>query len=319
MRSYKHIYSFTYDTTEVTLSRLESKYIFGEVDTDKLLFSNLTFEPSHSSFVKSRLDIITSSVDYPTLIKAIKAAGIVVEDFKVEYLVFDGDPTDYADRLDKLKDIGYSIEGNPDYYKPKVTYALCKHDQTWYFGQLIKDKFAWWKHQKKPRSYSNSIGMNTAKTLVNIASRGDKQASLLDACCGVGTIMLEACFAGYQIEGCDINWKICRNARANLTHFGYGAQVHRADVKDIENSYESVIVDLPYNLLSKSSDEQVEHIVTHAARLSDRLIIVSTADISGLINSINFSIRDQCRVGKPGKASFARSIWVCEKVAEGML
>jgi len=285
MRSQKHLYSFTYDTIEVELSKLESKYIFGEADVDKLLFSDVFFDPSHSAFVKSRLDIICASKDYSTLIESIKAEAISVEGFKVEYLVLEGDPTEYANRLDKLRDIGYSIDGNPNYNKPTSTYALCKFEGTWYFGASIKDKFDWWKHQKKPRSYSNSIGMNTAKSLVNIAAKGNKECLLLDACCGVGTIMLEGCFAGYNIEGSDINWKICRNARANLSHFDYEARVFRADVKDIDQQYDAVIIDLPYNLLSKSSAEEVAHIVIHAAKLSKRLVIVSTADITELISS----------------------------------
>ena len=33
----------------------------------------------------------------------------------------DGDTTEYAERLNKLRDIGYAIEGYPDYYKPTIT------------------------------------------------------------------------------------------------------------------------------------------------------------------------------------------------------
>ena len=311
MQLKKHLYSFTYENRETELSKLECKYIFKEVEHDKLLFSNLLVDPSSSAFVKSRVDIISYSQDYTTLIENIKNESIRKDGFKVEYMVFDGDITAYPQRLEKLKDIGLSIDGDPDYYKPTITYALCLYDGTWIFGVLVKDVFDWYKHKKKPNSYSNSIGINIAKALVNIATMADRDIKLLDACCGVGTIMLEACFAGYNIEGCDINWKICKGARNNINHFNYTAIVHRSDIKDLSRTYDAAIIDLPYNLLSIATDADISHIIVSTGEISKRLVIVSTSDISKLINKAGFEITDYCTVPKRGKTSFARKIWVC--------
>ena len=158
----------------------------------------------------------------------------------------------------------------------------------------------------------NSISINIAKALVNIAAKANKEHKLLDACCGVGTVMLEACFSGNNIEGCDINWKICKDARENLAHFNYTANVYRSDIKDINKTYDAAILDLPYNLLSCASDDDILHIIESATAIADRLVIVSTSDISSIINSTGFSISDYCSVSKKGKTSFARKIWVCE-------
>ncbi|MFK8055040.1 MAG: TRM11 family methyltransferase [Saprospiraceae bacterium] len=309
----KHIYCFRYETYEEALCKLESKYIFEEENANKVLFTDVKVEPSSSAFIKTRLDIIKSSNDYPTLIKEIKSEEIHLDGFKVEYVVFDGDTTEYPERLEKLKDIGFSIDGTPNYYKPTVTYALCIHEGIWYFGTLIKNHYAWEKHNKKPFSYSNSISINIAKSLVNIAAKGNYENSLIDTCCGVGTILLEAAFAGYNIEGFDINWKVCRNARGNLAHFGFETTVYRADIKDIDKRYDAAIIDLPYNLLSCASEDDVVHIITSAGELSDRLVIVSIADIASVIENAGFQITDQCSVGKRGKTSFERKVWVCER------
>ena len=303
---------YRYDNTESELSKLESRYIFNKEEKNKLLFSDIKVEPSSSAFIKKRLDVISFSEDYPTLINDIKKESICMEGFKVEYLVFDGDTTAYADRLKKLKDIGYSIEGNPDYYSPTVTYALCYYEGIWCFGRLVKNNFAWHKHNEKPCSYSNSISINIAKALVNIAAKADKDKKLLDACCGVGTIMLEACFSGNNIEGCDINWKVCRDARENIAHFNYTATIYRSDIKDIRKRYDAAIIDLPYNLLSCATDGDILHIIESTAEITDRVVIVSTSDISNLINNTGFRISDYCSVRKRGKTSFARKIWVCE-------
>ncbi len=313
MLSKKNLYYFGYDDTEQALCQLESKHIFNKQAKGKVLFSDIKFEPSNSAFIKRRIDVISSSENYETLVDKIKQENINVEGFKIEYLVLDGDTTAYKSRLNKLRDFGYVIEGNPDYYHPTTTYGLCYYESCWYFGVLIKNNLSWRKHNEKPFSYSNSISINIAKTIVNIATAANKKTTLLDACCGAGTIMLEACFAGYSIEGCDINWKLCRDARANLAHFDYTANIIRSDIKDISKKYDAVIIDLPYNLLSCASDHDIQHIINAASKLSDRLVIISIADIEGLIQKAGFSILDCCSISKKGKISFARKVWVCEK------
>ena len=313
MQINKYIYSFCYDNTESDLCKLESRYIFNKEEKNKLLFSDIKAEPSSSAFVNKRLEVISFSDDYSKLINEIKNEKICIEGFKVEYLVFDGDTTAYAERLTKLKDIGYSIEGYPDYYSPTITYALCCYDGIWYFGVLIKDNFDWHKHKQKPCSYSNSISINIAKALVNIAAKANKEKKLLDACCGVGTIMLEACFAGNNIEGCDINPKICNAALENLSYFNYTANIYNSDIKDISKRYEAAIIDLPYNLMSRATENAILHIIMSTAEITDRLVIVSTSDITNLISNTGFRISDYCNVNKTGKRNFARKIWVCEK------
>jgi predicted RNA methylase len=309
----KYIYSFNYDNFESELCKLESRYVFNKEEKNKLLFSDIKADPSNSAFIKKRLDIISFSEDYSMLINEIKKENICIEGFKIEYLVLDGDTTEYAERLQKLRDIGYSIEGIPDYYSPTITYALCYYEGIWYFGVLIKNNFTWHKHKQKPCSYCNSISISIAKALVNIAAKASKEKKLLDACCGVGTIMLEACFAGNNIEGCDINGKICEDARENLSHFNYTANLFHSDIKDISQRYEAAIIDLPYNLFSSATDNDILQIIESTAKITDRLIIVSTSDITNLISNIGFRISDYCSVSKGGKRNLTRKIWVCEK------
>lgn len=313
MQTNKYIYTFGCENFENEICKLESKYIFNKEEKDRLLFSDIKVEPSSSAFIIKRLDVISSSDNYTTLIKDIKEKNICIEGFKIEYLVFYGDTTEYAERLKKLRDIGYSIEGIPDYYNPTTTYALCYYKEVWYFGVLIKNNYHWHKHKQKPCSFSNSISINIAKALVNIAAKANKEKTLLDACCGVGTIMLEACFAGYNIEGCDINWKICRDARQNLSYFHYTTKIDHSDIKDISKRYDAAIIDLPYNLFSNATDNEISHIIESTAKITDRLIIVSISDITTLISNAGFRISDYCSVSKRGKKTFARKIWVCEK------
>nr|WP_321450083.1 methyltransferase domain-containing protein [uncultured Carboxylicivirga sp.] len=310
----QYIYIFSYDTTESELCKLESRYLFQAEDIDKVLNSDVKIDPWHSAFIKKRIDIDLTADSFELLLNKIKDRNICMEGFKIEYLVMEGDSTTYADRLEKLKDIGYSIEGTPEYYKPSTTYSLCYYKGMWCFGLLIKNQFAWYKHKKKPFSYSNSINIHIAKALVNIAAQSNKDVKLLDACCGVGTIMLEACFAGYSIDGNDINWKVCRQARQNLAHFNYDATVFRSDIKDLNLKYDTAIIDLPYNLFSHADEESSLHIITSAAAIANRLVIVSIVDLTDLLTTAGLVVVDKCDIKKSGKAKFTRNVWVCDKM-----
>lgn len=312
MHIYKYIYTYRYDTTESDLCKLESKCLFNKEEENKQLFSDIKVDPSISAFIKKRFDIISFSDDYDMLIELIKRKNIRTDGFKVEYLVLDGDTTGNVKRLERLKDVGYCIDTYPDYHNPTITYGIGCYEGVWYFGVLNMNSFAWQNHKDKPHSYSNSISINIAKALVNIATESNADSIILDGCCGVGTIMLEACFAGYTIDGCDISWKTCKNSRENLTHFDYFANVYCSDIKEVRNRYASVILDLPYNHYTAASDSSILHIIKSSAEISDRIVIVSTSDIADLIKSAGLKLSDYCSVSKRGKANFTRRIWVCE-------
>ena len=308
------LYSFKYDYHHTELCKLESKQIFDKEENDKVLFSDTKIDPTVSPFIKSRLEIISSSESYPKLLKSIENENIHKEGFKAEYLILEGDSREYSERREKLKDVGHCIEGEPDFDTPTITYAICNYKNVWYFGTFIKHNPGWHKHKKKPCSFSNSISMTIAKTLVSLASKGNKTKQLLDGCCGVGTVMLEACFSGFNIEGCDINWKACAHTRENLAHYNYSANVYCSDIKDLATQYDAAIIDLPYNLYSYSNDEITLNIIESAAKLSDRVVIVSNLDMESIIKKSGLKVSESCTVAKKGKSKFLRRIWICEKL-----
>lgn len=313
MTNYNYIYSFNYNSHHSGLCKLESRQIFDKEEKNKFLFSNIKVDPSISPFIKKRFEIISSSENYSVLLENIKKENIHHDGFKAEYLVLDGDSTAYDERLNKLRDIGYIIGGQPDYHKPSMTYSICNYENAWYFGVLIKHNNDWHKHKKKPCSFSNSISINIAKALVGIASKGNKSNQMLDACCGVGTVMLEACISGFKIEGCDINFKAYKNTIENLSYYNYTANVYCSDIKDHNKKYDTAIIDLPYNIYAYSNDTILSNIIESTAKLSPRIVIVSISDIEPLIKKSGLKVTDFCTVEKRGKIKFTRNIWVCEK------
>ena len=151
-----------------------------------------------------------------------------------------------------------------------------------------------------------------AKVLINVASRGDTSKRIIDTCCGVGTVILEGIFAGYNICGWEINPKVAEFARLNLAHFQYNAIIVTGDMKDIKEHYDVVIIDLPYNNFSHFDEQEQLNIIRHAKQIANRMIIVTSTDIREKLYAEQLKIIDYCRVEKTIKRDFARYIWICE-------
>jgi tRNA (guanine10-N2)-dimethyltransferase len=310
--NHRFIYTFNYDYHYDALCKLESRQLWGTEEKNKLLISNIEVEPSISPFIKSRLDIMASSPDYSELLHGIQHKNIQKQGFTVEYIILDDDSTPKAERREKLKAIGYCIEGIPDFKNPSITYGLAYVEHFWYFGIIKKENRDWHTHRKKPHSFSNSIGMTIAKTLVSMASKGNKASQLLDGCCGVGTVLLEACISKFPITGCDISGKAYESTRKNLAFYNYSAPLYHSDISELKGPYDAAILDLPYNLYSRSNDTIAQGIIAAAARLTGRLVIVSISDIKSMISTSGLKITDFATVGKRGRSDFERKIWICE-------
>ena len=308
-----YIYSFNYDYHLSDLCKLESRQLFNQEEKDKILFSPIKIDATVSPFIKNRFEIILSADNYDNLLEVIRQENIQAEGFKAEYLVLHGDNTKYPDRLNKLRDIGYRIVGEPNFTSPTTIYSICTYNGIWYFGILTKHDTGWLQHKNKPCSFSNSIHMKVAKSLVSIVSKGDKTKTLLDACCGAGTILLEGCYSGFDIEGCEISYRFCTKANKNLAHYNYSSYVHYCDIKDLHKKYDAAIIDLPYNLYTYSNEDITTNIIESTAKLTDRMVIVSISDIKPIIKKSGLKIVDCCDVVKRGKSSFKRIVWVCER------
>ncbi len=308
----KYLYNVNYPVYEKDLCALEIRSLFNYNLDGKVFFSNVQVDPSISPFLKNRLEIIYKASSFSDILELIKKEKIISEDFKVKYFeLFSGDPY-FKKRKEICKEIGLIIEGFPSFLSPKTTFGITFYEENWYFGILVTNNTEWKQHNTKPNSYSSSLGINIAKVLVNIAGRGDFSKKLIDPCCGVGTVLLEGFFAGYDIIGWEINSKVAENARGNLLYFDYLPKVTTGDIQDIDESFDASIVDFPYGNFSVTTADNQIKIIRNAKRISKKLVLVSSEDITEEILTEKLKITDFCKVSKKEIKSFARYIWVCE-------
>jgi len=307
-----YLYNVKHREYEGDLCALEIKALFNFVLKEKVFFAHKEVNPSISPYIKNRLQIIYRFPRLEDLIEEIKKDGIRADDFFVKYISLTKDDCYVKERKKISKRVGYVITGFPSFLNPKIVFGVAFYENEWFFGVLEENNPKWREHNEKPYTYSSSIDMNVAKAIINIGTKGDHSKSVVDPCCGIGTVLLEGHFAGYDICGWEINDKVAESARGNLVHFHYPANVTTGDIQDIEAGYDVSIVDLPYGNFSPTTKENQRKIIYHAKRISKRVVLVSSEDMTEELSNHSFNIIDHCCLNKRGNKQFVRHVWVCE-------
>lgn len=311
-RPTKYIYNVNYQDTDQELSALEIKALFGIELKDKVFMTTQKKDPSISPFLKNRFDIMYEENSFEKIIDLIEKDRLDADNFNVVYLKLMENDAHFTDKKRYCKEVGLRIINFPNYINPKITFAISFYKGLWYLGILNKNNCDWKKHNDRPYSYSSSLNINLAKVLVNLAGNGDFTKKIIDPCCGVGTVLFEGFFSGYNICGREINKKVSENARINLRHFNYPPNVETGDIRDIQEHYDASIVDLPYGISVETSKAYQTMIIRNALRISDKLVLVSSEDLEDDLLKENIKIIHSCKVIKNMNRKFARYIWICE-------
>jgi tRNA G10 N-methylase Trm11 len=303
-----YFYIINFPKFEADLGKTELKYLFGQDIQDKFIFSNFYIPTSKSAFLKHCLGVIYTGETLEDIVFQIKKDNLSYDNFKVRYIKHEDDTLSHEDRLNADRAIGFAINGNADIHDPKIVLGITKINNKWLFGEFEKNNLDWQAREQKPFSYSNALGVRTARAIVNIATAQHKNCRIVDPCCGIGTVVIEALSLGMQIEGYEINPLIGENAKKNLEFFEYDDVISIGDMHEINKHYDIAIIDLPYGLFSPTTLKEQTDIMKTARRIADKAIIVTLEDMETHIIEAGFIIADRTHVSK-GK--FKRYISIC--------
>jgi tRNA G10 N-methylase Trm11 len=290
----RYFYTVNYPSFEEELCKMEIKYLFSKSINCKHFFSHQYITPSRSPFLKQCLSIIFSGNSLDEIINKIVINNLAFEKFKVCYIKLDDEKMDYKEQLKVLKLIGLAVTGEADMRNPKTVLGITKVEGKWIFGQYEKNNFLWHHHNKKPYSYSNGLGLRMSKAIVNIAVANDLECSIIDPCCGVGTVVIEALSLAFNIKGYEINAAIGENAKRNLKFLGYEDVVTIGDMHSINDYFDVSIIDLPYGLFTPTTLKEQIAIMNTARKISKRMVIVTFEDMDKHKISSGFKILDRC-------------------------
>lgn len=301
-----YIYHLNYSPEEADLCHLEMTQLFQAEIHPHFIISKQDYPPYQSVFFKAKLSVQIVATTFSQLYQALSQLTTIKDNFKLHFVNLD-DALSYEQRIAAIKKASQAIMATSNIHNPQINYGITYINQTWYFGLLEKDHQSWKNHLNKPQSYSQSLPVRLARSLVNIATQGNPNCHLLDPCCGVGTVVLEAKAFNQPISAFDIHKGMTWKANRNLTYFGYEPLVRQADISDLVGIYDAIILDIPYNLYSNITQEEQTKILQACFRLSHRLILITHENLSTQLTQIGWHIDQHCEIKK---MKFIRHIFV---------
>ncbi|MER1984979.1 MAG: RNA methyltransferase [Solibacillus sp.] len=309
----KFLYTYACQLGEHELSRLEQRAFFGEDTAENVLMSDVCIEPSRSPFIRARIDLLFVEPTVEGLCEQVKTLDLGAQTFKITHF----NDKDLAikpkmarpERLQMMRTVADCIEAEPDLTNPDVEFALLFMQENYYFGKVVHGESVWLHHMQKPEMYSTALSTRVARAVANIAAPQIDGVKVIDPCCGIGTVLVEAMSMGVDIKGRDMNKRVVWGSRINLRHFGYEPDVDIGPIEEAPEGYDVAIVDMPYNLFTHISSDLQSAIIKHARRIARRVVIVTIESMDDKIAAAGLTVVDR---GVVQKSNFEREIVVCE-------
>ncbi|MFA9556986.1 TRM11 family methyltransferase [Evansella sp. AB-rgal1] len=305
----KFIYTFSYTEEEKDLCQLEMRSFFQNHSSNSVLESTIGVHPNRSPFMKERIEVLLEGGNLQEVLSQL-AVFSIIGTFKVKFVVVNESKISTANQKEIEREVGLSLNGNADLTNPDQFYGILVWKDRWYFGKYVKSESIWFQHQKKPRNYSTALNTRVARAVVNIAVPDGKNVTVIDPCCGIGTVLVEALSMSINIVGSDINPLAVIGARENVTHFGYSTEVTIKDLREVTGQYDIAIVDMPYNLCSVISDSEKQEMMQSVRQFAKKVVVITLEPMDSLCKQGGLEIKDRCVV-KKGKM-FSREILVME-------
>ena len=313
MTNSEFIYTYVRHGDEFDLCKLEMRSFFGIDAPINVLKSSVKVDPSRSPFMKERLEVLFKADSWTKLIEKAKEFDTGEPTFKVLCLntieLNTTKKVEHDERQKREREIGLQINGEPDLFHPETVYGFVNLDETWYFGKYVESESIWFRHQKKPHSYSTALSTRVARAVANIAVPNPAGVKVIDPCCGIGNVLVEALSMNMDIVGRDINPLVIEPAQENIAYFGLSGDVTVGPIAEVDEMYDVAIIDMPYNIFSAATPEDQLDILLHARRIAKRVVVVTIETIDHMMNEVGFIIVDRCEAKK---GLFVRQVLVCE-------
>ncbi|MGM9945911.1 MAG: TRM11 family SAM-dependent methyltransferase [Lysinibacillus sp.] len=308
-----YVYTYGWRPDETELCRMEMRAFFREDTEENVLISDVKIEPSRSPFIRARLAVQFESTTVDELCERVKTIEFGEKTYRVVSLndvaLSKTAKWGHTKRRAVEKQLALAIEGEPDLTSPDIVFGVVQLSETYYFGQLVEGEAVWLNHQNRPQQYSTALSTKVARALVNIAVPQIADKRVIDPCCGVGTVLVEALSMGIDITGRDMNWFVTSGSRKNIAHFGYNGEVQLGPIEDITEHYDVAIIDMPYNVFTHSDSNSLQSIVTSARRIADQVLFVTVEPMDDMLHVAGFTVVDRAIVRK---GNFSRGVLLCE-------
>jgi len=264
-----------------------------------------TVEDIHrAAYVRTGLRRIAQAATFAGLLDVLRQTPLDLDNFRVDALYLSG-------RFPMPQQEAVVAAANAIYCRanvaaPRHRLLLVAQRGTFWLGEILAESAqSYTPHLKKPYHVSVSLEARIARALVNLvvppARSNPPQAAgtLIDPCCGTGSILLEAAALGLTAYGADRNPKMAHMAQRNLLHFGYPPHVVCADARVWTQTADALVTDVPYGRQLESAEDDLPAILANGARLAPLAVYVAGSDITAQLTAAGYGDVEVLRLVKP--------------------
>jgi tRNA G10 N-methylase Trm11 len=277
------------------LAELELRALTGGATDGALGWAGLGADITRAAYVAEAARLLAADTSLKGMLQAAAKLELRGERFRVTVRKLGGKLGAPSRQIQAA--VADVVGGYPDLSRPALEFLVIGQPGRWLLGELVSryDK-SWVGREHRPHQYSSALPPRLGRALVNLVIRpGDR---LLDPCCGVGTVLIEAASVGAQAVGCEIKPRVAWQAAGNLRHHGMQATLIVGDGRDVRGSFDGAVLDLPYGHSLRRDDQVSRELVANAGRRARLLAIVAAEPMSGVLAEMGLEVLGMARVPK---------------------
>ena len=282
----------------------------GELLLDGFAFCQRVEMIPQAAYLRTGLQLLAQGSTLDDLLAAVAQSHFAADGFRIDFLSLSGQNRLRPRRsIVALADV---IPFYPNLVDPKHRFLLIERQHGLWFGEVLSEcQYSFQQHAAKPYRTSTSLSSQMARALVNLVL--PQARSLVDPCCGTGSILLEAHLLGMQTYGADQNRRIAWMARQNLAHFGYDAMVDHAAIQDCRWKADALVTDLPYGRLLAADESAIRSILKHGRKLAPLAVYVAGHNISDWLAAAGYDETEVFTVNKQDRVvRYVHRVKVCK-------
>jgi predicted RNA methylase len=268
----------------------------GRPDAEGVAVCQTVEDIPRAAYVRTGLRFIAQAATFADLLDVLRRTPLDLDDFRVDALYLSGRfPMSQQEAVVAAAD---AIHCRANLAAPRHRLLLVAQRGTFWIGEILAEASqSYAPHLKKPCHVSVSLEARIARALVNLVV--PPAGTLIDPCCGTGSILLEAEALGLTAYGADRNPKMAHMAQRNLLHFGYPPRVVCADARAWTQTADALVTDVPYGRQLESAEDDLPEILANGARLAPLAVYVAGSDITPQLAAAGYDNIEVLRLVKP--------------------
>jgi tRNA G10 N-methylase Trm11 len=256
----------------------------GSPDLSGVAVCDRTDRVERGAYVQQGLRTIAAAPSFDELIERVAATEFDAHRFRIDI----HDPYRLASwpTADMSMMLADGIPFSPDLKHPVRRFVVTVADGAFRFGEVVAESENSHRvHDDKPWTTSSSLTSQFARALVNLVPDA---RSIVDPCCGAGSIVLEAASLGLTAIGADWKPAMVGMTTKNLEHFGHEPSVVKADSRQEMAQADAVVTDLPYGQAITRDEAVVRGILQRAATAAPLGVFVAHRDITDWLTDAGY-------------------------------